>query len=274
VLTVARERAQRLLSGDGVATGNVTFSDSPETAVNDHQALKSAFQAGMDPMIRTPLTAMIGFAEILGDEINNPSALNVHDLVDRIRANGQQLLWALDAISNQARLDADAVALRPQPFDVVHDVTDVVETLDVVAREKGLNLSLDTDVSSVYASLDRTAFERIIGHVIVHAIRTSDDGPISIRVFEEDSGPVVAVSGAYETPDAFFGAAQGTTPPAPDVAPAARVVHQLLDRMGGHLVVRSTSAGSTCEIRFLTAHDATVPPERSRVTPRTAVMSS
>lgn len=273
VLTVARERAPRLLSGDGVATGDVTFSSSPETAVDDHQALRSAFQAGMDPMIRTPLTAMIGFAEILGDEIDNPSELDVHDLVDRIRANGQQLLWALDAISNQERLEAGAVALRPQPFDVMHDVTGVVDTLDVVAREKGLRLSLDTDVSSIYASLDRTAFERIIGHVIVHAIRTSTDGPISIRVFEEDAGPVVAVSGTYETPDPFFDVAQGATPPAPDVAPAAHVVQQLLSRMGGRLVVRSTPAGSTCEIRFRTAHEESASPERFRATHRRPAMS-
>jgi hypothetical protein len=273
VLTVARERAQRLLSGDGVATGDVTFSNPPETAADDHQALRSAFQAGMDPLIRTPLTAMIGFAEILGDEIDNPSELDVHDLVDRIRANGQQLLWALDAISNQERLEAGAVALRPQAFDVVHDVTDVVDTLDVVAREKGLRLSLDTDGSSIYASLDRTAFERIIGHVIVHAIRTSTDGPVSIRVFEDDTGPVVAVSGTYETPDPFFDVAQGATPPAPDAAPAAHVVRQLLSRMDGRLVVRSTPAGSRCEIRFRTAHEESASPQRFRATHRRPAMS-
>lgn len=272
VLTVARERAQRLLSGDGVAVGDVTLTGQPATAADDHQALKSAFRAGMDPAIRTPLTAMIGFAEILGDEIGRPHEGGVHELVDRIRANGQQLLWALDAISNQARLDADAVALRPQSFDVVHDVEDVVETLDVVAREKGMRLELDAEPSSIQASLDRTAFERIVGHVIVHAIRTSADGPIAIRVQEDGAGPVVAVSGTYEISSAFFDVAQGHAPPTPDAVPAARVVHQLLDRMGGRLAMQTSDSGSTCAIHFQTSHDATTAPDRVHAARRVPVM--
>jgi len=216
---------------------------------------------------------MIGFAEILGDEIDNPGELGVHDLVDRIRANGQQLLWALDAISNQARLDAHAVELRPQAFDLVHDVEDVVETLDVVAREKGGRLELHADPSTIYASLDRTAFERVVGHVIVHAIRSSEGEPVTIRVHKEDGEPVVTVSGAYQTPSTFFDVAQGNAPSAPDAAPSARVVHQLLNRMGGRLAVQTTKAGSTCAIHFQTSHEATASSERHRVPRRVPVMS-
>ncbi len=273
VLTVARERTQQLLSGDGVATGDVTLASQSMTAVDDHQALKSAFRAGMDPAIRTPLTAMIGFAEILDDEIDNPSELGVHDLVDRIRANGQQLLWALDAISNQARLDAHAVELRPQAFDLVHDVEDVVETLDVVAREKGGHLELHADPPSINASLDRTAFERVVGHVIVHAIRSSGAEPVIIRVHEGDDGPVVTVSGAYQTPSPFFDVVQGSAPSAPDVDPSARVVHHLLDRMGARLTVQTTAAGSICAMHFQTPQDARASSERHRTPRHVPVMS-
>jgi PAS domain S-box-containing protein len=276
VLTVAREWTPALLQGDGVAAGAVTFDEAnTPDEVDDKRALKSAFKAGMDPDIRTPLTAMVGFAEILGDEINNPGQLDIHELVDRIRANGQQLLWMLDAISNQARLEAGTIDLHPCSFDVVREVEEIVETLDVVAHEKGLRVNLQAEQPAVYASLDRTAFERIAGHMIVHAIRASHEGTIDIQVRENDEGPVIAISGAYKAISPFLnvvqGAAQTAEAPRP---PAACVVNQLLDRMGSHVTIGTSDAGCTCEIRFQTASDAPRPSQRLLSSQGAPAMSS
>lgn len=217
--------------------------------------LKSAFMAKMNHEIRTPLTAIIGFAEILGDEIDHPSHLDVHELVDRIRSNGQRLLWTLDSILNLSRIEAGTLDLEDQSFDVVREVEDLVDTFQLMAREKGIRLTLDADPAAVYASMDRVAFERVVGNLLANAIRETDEGSVTLQVRERDEGPDIQIETTSDAPLEHASDAGAADASSGDLLqgerPGLAVAKQLLTMMGG-AVSASTCAegGRRYRIRF------------------------
>ena len=257
VLSVVRD------PGSGPIGGHLLTDASDLKAAREKaeevSRLKSAFMANMNHEIRTPLTAIIGFAEILGDEIEHPSDLDVHELVDQIRSNGQRLLWTLDSILNLSRVEAGALELRPQSFDIVREVEDLVETFQLMAAQKGIHLTLDAEPSAVYASMDRVAFERVVGNLLANAIRETEDGRITLHVRERDDGPEIVIEDTSDGRPVFLNGADPTDASASllrEERPGLAVVKQLLNMMGGSVRVNERAeGGSRYRVRFKTTHD-------------------
>jgi signal transduction histidine kinase len=73
--------------------------------------LKSALLANMSHEVRTPLTSILGFAELIADaDPDNPEAL-----AHSIRRSGRRLLDTLDSVLQVSRLESGAVDLEPEP---------------------------------------------------------------------------------------------------------------------------------------------------------------
>lgn len=69
------------------------------------RAAKTSFLSGMSHEMRTPMTAILGFAELLTDDYPDDAA--VLDTVEVIRRNGQQLLKRIDELLELARSEAE-----------------------------------------------------------------------------------------------------------------------------------------------------------------------
>ena len=260
VLSVAHDVTGRRLYEEGLRSAKQQ-ADAARIKAEEVSQLKSAFMANMNHEIRTPLTAIIGFAEILGEEIENPQPFDVHELVDHIRSNGQRLLWTLDSILNLSRMEAGTLKLRPMPLDVVTETNNLVETFDIMAREKEVALDVQAEQPTIHATLDRVVFERVVGNLLANTIRGTDTGTITLTVSEGTRGPQVSIeaphlsrgttrsagaSGAGDAPDALF-----------DGSVSMEVVKGLMKMIQADLSVEEQvdEGGTVFTIRFDSADD-------------------
>lgn len=249
VLSVLRRPADAPSAADARLLTRVEASGG---AASDAQAesasrLTSAFMANMNHEIRTPLTALIGFAEILGDEIDHPSDLDVHELVDHIRSNGQRLLWTLDSILNLSRVEAGTLELQPRTFDMVREVEDLIDTFQLMAHEKGLRLTLDEAPDAAPLSMDRIAFERIVGNLLAHAIRETESGAVQLRVQTHSAGPEVVIEDTSDGSMAPESGAVTVAASSEDLLhrgrPGLAVAKRLLALTGGEVTVAERPQG-------------------------------
>src|SRR5215467_13731142 len=102
---------------------------------------KNVFLRNMSHEIRTPITAMLGFADLLASEGLLPQ--DRPDLLRRLQANGLAVLALLDDLLDLARLDAHRIMLNPEPVPVVDLVREVLSSLDVDGRARGLQMRVE-----------------------------------------------------------------------------------------------------------------------------------
>ncbi|PSQ80635.1 MAG: hypothetical protein BRD41_04660 [Bacteroidetes bacterium QS_1_63_11] len=76
--------------------------------------LKSALLANMSHEVRTPLTSILGFAELIADA--NPD--DPKPLAASIRRSGHRLLDTLDSVLQVSQLESGAIDLDPEPLDL------------------------------------------------------------------------------------------------------------------------------------------------------------
>ena len=113
-------------SGKPIALAGVSF-DITESQKNEfdlieakekaEQAsrLKSNFFTNISHELRTPLVGILGFAEILRDEIKKPQ---FSDMAEMILTSGKRLMETLNSVLDLSRIEADKLEMKYTPVDL------------------------------------------------------------------------------------------------------------------------------------------------------------
>ena len=140
--------------------------------------LKTAFLANMSHEIRTPLTSIIGFGDILAEEVHPAN----REFVELIRRNGQRLMQTLNSVLDLAQLESHTLYLNVAPVDLVAETGDTLQLIGYRAQERGLELIYEAPETPVYAQADRGALDRVLTNLVANAIKFTDQGQITVSV--------------------------------------------------------------------------------------------
>jgi signal transduction histidine kinase len=130
--------------------------------------LKSAFLANMSHEVRTPLTSIIGFAEVL-DRMDLPASAD--RFTHLIYRGGTRLLNTLNSVLDLSQLEAGAMTLRPREVTVRSLIIDIKQGFQHHASEAGVALTVEVPPDPVRAQLDRGAIERVVSNLLDNAIK-------------------------------------------------------------------------------------------------------
>ena len=162
-----------------------------ERAVSAEQAndAKSVFLRNMGHEIRTPITAMLGFANLL--ESADPAGPDGPELLGRLQANGLAVLSLLDDLLDLAKLDAQKIVLSPEAVSVFELVREVFVSLEIDSRAKGLEMRVEsTDAALGSIQTDRYRLRQVLVNVVANAVKFTAAGSIvgSLRTSPDPEG--------------------------------------------------------------------------------------
>lgn len=156
--------------------------------------LKSEFLASMSHELRTPLHTIIGFSELLSEELEGPLTEKQKRFVSHIRQDSQHLLELINDILDLSKIEAGRLDLRHEEFDVGQAIDEVVSSIQLRAGEK--QQKLDSSVpSSLLLYADRVRFREIMYNLLSNAVKfTPEHGKISVRCDAEEDTLTISVS--------------------------------------------------------------------------------
>jgi signal transduction histidine kinase/CheY-like chemotaxis protein len=137
---------------------------------------KSEFLASMSHELRTPLNAVIGFSEVLLDElfgeVNDRQAEYLRDIWN----SGKHLLELLNEILDLSKVEAGKMHLEPQRFDVASVLDYSLGLLRQRAAAHGITLELllPAEVGDVHA--DELRFKQVVVNLLTNAVKFTPDG--------------------------------------------------------------------------------------------------
>jgi signal transduction histidine kinase len=137
---------------------------------------KSEFLASMSHELRTPLNAVIGFSEVLLDqlfgEVNERQAEYLRDIWN----SGRHLLELLNEILDLSKVEAGKMQLEPQRFDVAPVLEYSLGLLRQRAANHGISLELvlPSEVGAIHA--DELRFKQVVVNLLTNAVKFTPDG--------------------------------------------------------------------------------------------------
>ncbi|MDO4503305.1 MAG: transporter substrate-binding domain-containing protein, partial [Coriobacteriia bacterium] len=145
---------------------------------------KTKFLFNMSHDIRTPMNAILGFADLLEKHDDDPQKR--HQYTDNIKTAGGYLLDLINEVLEMARIESGKANLNEEPGDYV-DMLDAVEVvLSEVSGEKNQTLTKTVSIQHPHIFFDITKERTIFLNVIGNAIKyTPAGGTVEVTVTEQ-----------------------------------------------------------------------------------------
>ena len=154
------------------------LTEAKEEAETANRA-KSEFLANMSHELRTPLNSIIGFAEMMQENVKGPLPQNYTEYTGIIARSGRHLLETINSILDLSKIEAGKLELHPEPVKLDEMVHEVVSLLRVQAEVKRIHLE---DRISAMGSLhvDPLRLKQVLMNIIGNAIKFTDSGHVTI----------------------------------------------------------------------------------------------
>ena len=145
-------------------------------ALQEADKLKSEFLANVSYELRSPLTSIAGFSEMLSQEYFGTLSDKQREYVDGIHQSSQRLMQLINDILDLASIEAGYMRLEVAPLDVSALVKSVVSLIQERVREHGLKLKVECPAKIGQMLGDETRIKQILFNLLSNAIKYSSHG--------------------------------------------------------------------------------------------------
>lgn len=156
--------------------------------------LKSSFLANMSHELRTPLNSILGFADVMLEELDGPLTENMSNDLGLIQKNGKHLLHLINDVLDMAKIESGRMNLIVEKFfldEIFEEVTSITSPL---ASEKNLSLNTEPDSdNSIEVMADRTRLRQVMINLVNNSIKFTEKGKITIRADRQGDAVLIRV---------------------------------------------------------------------------------
>lgn len=163
-------------------------------ALEEADQLKNAFIQHVSYELRSPLTNIIGFAQLLTNPKFGELSIKQSEYADYIHSSSAALLLIIDDILDLATIDAGIMELDIGEVDVAKTVAAAVEGLRdrIVEAKIALRTFVGEDVGTI--SADEKRLRQVLFNLISNALRYSDEhGAVDVSCMREEDRVVFIV---------------------------------------------------------------------------------
>jgi signal transduction histidine kinase len=228
---------------------------------------KAHFLATISHELRTPINAVMGYTQLLEEEIYGPVSELQHEHLGRVRASGVHLLELVEELLGYARIEAGEEIVRAELVRMGDVVEQSLVLIRPLADRKALEIRIDGPLETLELFTDPRKLRQILVNLlanatkytasgsIVLALRSAGEGADARVLFEvSDTGRGIALENHEHIFDAFWQEDHTMTYSVGSTGLGLSVARQLARLLGGDvLLMRSTLARGSTFVAWLPA---------------------
>jgi signal transduction histidine kinase len=215
--------------------------------------LKNEFLANTSHELRTPLNSIIGFLNLVLDDLCQDEA-EKKELLGHALRSGRHLLSLINDVLDLARVQAGGLQVEMCDVALAPLLDEVGNTLGVQAAEKKVDFVMEPCPRELSVHVDESRLRQILVNVIGNAIKFTSKGEVRVRIHAETGSPFVGIeirdTGIGVAPEKmerlFRQFSQGdstTTRKYGGSGLGLAIVKELVEKMGGSVRLESEGEG-------------------------------
>jgi len=233
----------------------VKISETMERA-EELSKLKSAFLSNMSHDVRTPLSGIIGLADVLIEECTGERK----ELAELIRSSSDRLLKLLNSILSVAHLSSGSLDQNMERTNINDLSRKIISQFEREIKAKKLDFHVSIPEQAIEGELDPNHLGHAISHLLDQSVRSTESGSIQFDLRKELTDIVIRIADTGHgleqvTVDAIHQPLDSLSLPEFGMEKSfglgLRVAHGFIEEIGGQLEIKSIlETGSTFTIRL------------------------
>ncbi|MGB3329360.1 MAG: ATP-binding protein, partial [Thermomicrobiales bacterium] len=223
--------------------------------LKEAERLRDEFLSVVSHELRSPLTPIRGFAQIIGRDLANQDGHEHHVAwLATMQAQADRMTRLVDDLLDVSRLRSGRLMIRPTASDLVSICRSVVESRQASTTDH--TVVLETDLETLPASLDGDRIFQVVDNLVGNAIKYTEGGSITvalqeqpfihratITVTDEGTGIPEAERDALFTP--FYRARSAAESAVPGLGLGLYICRELIEAHGGTIALDSAESGGS-----------------------------
>lgn len=161
---------------------------------------RAAFLAAVSHELRSPLNAILGFADILMTDVDGPLSAEAREEVEQIGGSGKHLLDLINDILELSALESGQLRLTRSRVDLAAVARDVVREAAGLVGQRPVAVRMQGD-AGIYARADAKRVRQVLTNLVGNAIKFTQRGEVVVdvghdgrfaRLSVSDTGPGIS----------------------------------------------------------------------------------
>ncbi|MGR3179707.1 MAG: ATP-binding protein [Candidatus Anammoxibacter sp.] len=243
-------------------SGGFVFVLHDITAAKRAENIKTEFLSILSHEIRTPLNSVIGFTDILQEELEGKLDEDCIEYLNTIKKNGNRISNTINELLNFVVLQHEGLDSIDEEVDIVSILNDSIEKADGKRKEKHINIELEQLVDKAIIKGSATMLSVLFYHVIENSvIYGNQDGNVNVKLLNEerlhyvisvkDDGIGINAADLEQVFNSFFQAEEYSTRNEEGLGLGLTLAKRIAELHGGDIKIESElHKGTTCYIRL------------------------
>ncbi len=174
VFAAARDITERKILDQALEETNLALQGAKLAAEKANLA-KSDFLSNMSHELRSPLNAILGFAQLM--ELGTPPPTPaLRQSIDQILQAGWYLLELINEILDLALIESGKLSLSPEPTSLADVLSDCRGMIEPLALKSGIGLTFPRFDETLFVKADRTRLKQVLINLLSNAIKYNRTG--------------------------------------------------------------------------------------------------
>jgi len=158
-----------------------------------NEEVKTLFLANMSHEIRTPLNSILGFTELIEEEVKDEGNSNLETYFETIYMSGKRLWDTVHHILDISQIETGTFELKTETIDLGRIARDLVSSYKSAAKAKHLELKIKLHAPEIHITSDEYCATQAISNLIDNAIKYTNSGSISLDSALEDGAVKITI---------------------------------------------------------------------------------
>ena len=188
ILVLLRKARKAETAAKIAAEDTQKLNDKLEIALKkaeDASLAKTSFLHNMSHDIRTPMNAVLGYAQLMKDELKGKGMPETSEHLEKLQQSGKLLLSIINNVLDMARIESGRMEIDESYAQIEYIRQDLFEIFDDKAKKKNIAFNYTMNVEHDHVLTDITKVKEIFVNILSNAIKyTPAGGSVMVNVEE------------------------------------------------------------------------------------------